>query len=220
MQNGVNEAVPQHLVSLIRNYERKEQPQQAVASVRPVHREAQTSFLQRVADLLLPSPGAMAAAAGALVVGIAIGTVMNSDAFAPAPAASPQLVGWHAPDSALGTLLQGSASGAWVAVAQNDPSATFKGVLSFRTKDGAYCRQYSIRRAGVDAVQGVACRNPTRGWRDVIRVAVKAGASGGIKAAAESAAPHQIDSTVDSMIAGDYLGPKQEEQLIGQGWRQ
>ncbi len=69
-------------------------------------------------------------------------------------------------------------------------------------------------------MQGVACRKQNQAWADVIRVAVKAGASGGIKAAAESAAPQQIDKTVDGMIAGDFLGPQEEKRLIRQGWRQ
>ena len=209
----VNETVPQHLVSLIRNYDLKPQPQRTFAPTR-------SGWLQRLSELLSPSPAVMAGVAGAFVIGLAVGALMSSDAFVPDASENQQLVGWHTPDSPLGTHLEGSAGGSWIAVAQNDPSTTFKGVLSFRKSDGGYCRQYLVRRADAGAIQGVACRGKQRGWTDVIRIAVKAGASGGVKAAAVKDATKQIDSVVDGLIAGDFLGAQDEQRLIKHGWQQ
>lgn len=217
-----HDAVPEHLVSLVRNYDQQGRSQSVVTATPPARGKRFGGFLRRLSESLSAPPFVMAGVTGAFVVGIAFGTMLSADLItpvAPHSTGSGHLIGWHAPHSTLGAALDSSPSGTQVQIARNDgTSTTFKGVLSFRSQDGAYCRQYLVQRTDGNAAQGVACRKENHGWNDVVRVATKVAKQRGIKPASNEA-DRQIDMTVDGMIAGDVLGVQDEKRLIGQGWR-
>ncbi len=216
-----HDAVPERLVSLVRNYDQKSRSQRVVTATPSVRGKSFGGFLRRLSDSLSAPPFVMAGVTGALVCGIAIGTMLSADKVGTVgsqSARSGHLIGYHAPHSTLGAALESSLSGSQMQLARHDgTSTTFEGLLSFRSQDGAYCRQYLVQRSDGNAAQGLACRENERGWTDVVRVATKVGKKGVFKPAS-GGGKKQIDMIIDGMIAGDVLGVQDEERLIGRGW--
>lgn len=98
-------------------------------------------------------------------------------------------------------------------------------ILSFRSQDSRYCRQYRIKSASVGRYAGLACRGepvkaglPT--WRVIVqeRVSPHAAAREGYRPASGPDSP-AVDMAVGRMIYGDVLGPNDEAGLIGNAWR-
>lgn len=98
-------------------------------------------------------------------------------------------------------------------------------ILSFRSRDSRYCRQYKIESASVGRVTGLACRDPADGrargvWRVIAQeqVSPHVGGPDVFRPASGPDAP-SIETAVSRLIDGDVLGPNDEADLIGRGWR-
>jgi hypothetical protein len=83
--------------------------------------------------------------------------------------------------------------------------------VSFATRDGGYCRSFSV---GADA--GLACRDGD-GWR--IPVLDKAGASGGAYRQASSGMPPAVLDAIDERIAGTTMDAAAERAARERGWK-
>ncbi len=94
-----------------------------------------------------------------------------------------------------------------------DAGTVVKVGLSFRNRDGQYCRTFDL--AGANTA-GLACRDETV-WR--IAVASAHGAGGGEVRQAGSEVSPAILGAIESMIDGDALGPDEEAQARAEHWR-
>jgi hypothetical protein len=89
--------------------------------------------------------------------------------------------------------------------------------LSFRARDGDYCRTFSVMQAA--SVSGVACREG-QAWaiRAVVIGPPHAAASGDYRTAA-SALPEPVMDAVNDLIAGAPLDAQAEAKARASGWR-
>jgi hypothetical protein len=93
-------------------------------------------------------------------------------------------------------------------LASDAPGAVRIG-LSFVSRDGGYCRTFSMTRSDIS---GLACRN-SDGW------AIATTAQGGGGEVRMASAPAPILAAVDAMIAGEPLDRTEETKARAQGWR-
>jgi hypothetical protein len=108
----------------------------------------------------------------------------------------------------LGLALERTESGKDAALVALRP------VLSFKSKDAAWCRQYELRYAARQASHGLACRNDGGRW-DV--VAATPPAAIGTRPAG-SGHRKAIDDLVTAMMSDQPLSRSDEAARIGQGW--
>jgi hypothetical protein len=88
-----------------------------------------------------------------------------------------------------------------------------RAVLTFRTKDGGYCREYEV--AGPQGqFQGLACRQAGGHWT-VEAQAAQGAAAAGTHAAGQSEA---LDRVAESRMEGDAFGESEEKAAIQRGW--
>jgi len=97
-------------------------------------------------------------------------------------------------------------------------------VLSFRSNDGRYCRQYKIQSKALGQTAGLACRSDETNGRDgTWRVVVHSESSphaaqpGEFRPASGSGSP-AVDAAVNALIEGDVLEPSDEAELIAKDW--
>ena len=98
-------------------------------------------------------------------------------------------------------------------------------VLSFRSNDKRFCRQYKIESASFGGFAGLACRGDAARadygtWRVIMhaQASPRPAAPGTFRPAAAPQSP-SVDAAVTSLIDGDVLGPNDEAELIGNAWR-
>lgn len=84
--------------------------------------------------------------------------------------------------------------------------------LSFKAKDGRWCRSFSTAAAA-----GLACREPDGAWA-LQQVAAVAAAPSGMRQAASSLPPTVL-AAVDAAMAGEALNAEQEKAARDKGWR-
>jgi hypothetical protein len=85
-------------------------------------------------------------------------------------------------------------------------------VLTFRAKDGRFCRQFWAAAAGL---AGVACRDDN-GWR-IEELSAEADPAGGDRAPAGTDSP--VERAVTLIGVDQSLDLTQEARLIASGWR-
>ncbi|MES1159005.1 MAG: NepR family anti-sigma factor [Terricaulis silvestris] len=188
----LKEPVPDRLRALLHDVETKEPPVAANSNVvdlnaaRPRRRFSAQSI------------GALAAC---LIGGVLVGRLM-----APEPMfvqSAGQLRAGAALTRVLDTRLASAAENA---------SADLRVRVSFRNKDGQFCRTFEGRAEG--GVQGLACRDGDA-WS--IRVATATPHTGGDYTQAGD--NPIVMNMVDALIQGDPLDAQQEEQARQHGWK-
>jgi len=89
--------------------------------------------------------------------------------------------------------------------------------LSFRTRDGTYCRSFLLR--GSSALAGVACRDQGE-WRLQVLAGTALGAAPeGAYRPAAAAMPAAVTQAVDALITGEPLDGPAEAAARDRGWR-
>lgn len=211
------DAVPERLVALVQDYDLGAQPHGTARPRKLNFGSGMERLRRRFADAVVAPQFALAGIAAAFALGLALGvTLPNGPATTQSPTGE-MLVGWHPAGSGLGAALEAKSSGARVAIGQAGGVAiAFRGVLSFRSKAGEFCRQYRLEPSDGRAQLGVACRRDRGGWKDVIRVT---GAKVGALKPAVSVATQQVDQTIDRLIAGNVMDGSNEARMIAAGWR-
>ena len=103
--------------------------------------------------------------------------------------------------------------------------ATAIPLMSFRTEDGQFCREYEMLvsfQGSVSSTIAIACRGADQGWTDEILVVSKqsddAGEQGGYEAAS-GAGQAALDGFIAEIMQGDTLSEAEERRLIEDGWR-
>jgi hypothetical protein len=135
--------------------------------------------------------------AAALVLGTTIGTRINTSGGGE----TDRLVATGAIAQALDRQLASAPSGA-VAVQ-----------ISFKAKDGRYCRSFSTA-----ATAGLACREADGAWALRQVAAIEAPAGVAMRQAA-TALPPAVLAAVDASMAGAALNAEQERAARDAGWR-
>ncbi len=142
------------------------------------------------------------AAWGGMAASLVLGTVIGTR-LAPSGVEGPdRLVATGAIAKALDQQLASAPTGGTVAVQ-----------VSFKAKDGRFCRSFST-----NASAGLACREADGAWALQQVAAIKAAPAGGMRQAASSLPPSVL-SAVDDLMAGDALDPAQEQAARDAGWR-
>ena len=144
---------------------------------------------------------------------------------------------WQAERTSGSAAVARSADGVTVAVGQlhaalesvpsiamkeitSDPASKFVPTLTFKSKDGGYCRQFAIVGTSVQYETGVACRQTDGNWSIEAMVSAVRRAKEQSQAyrAAGLVAPPEIEAKVDELIQGTAL-VDEEPGLLENKWR-
>jgi hypothetical protein len=116
--------------------------------------------------------------------------------------------GGLAEEASLGLALEKTESGKDAAVLALRP------VLSFRSKDSAWCRQFELRYAAKQASHALACRNDSGRW-----TVVAATPPAAIATRPAGSEPRKvIDELVTARMGDQPLSRSDETAMIGKGW--
>ncbi len=148
------------------------------------------------------------AASIALLVGIGLGyglvpNLSRGDAL--------QFAGLIDASDPLFTVIDSGVSGDSVTIGRTQVTP----ILSFRSVEGAYCREFSGKNEVV-GIHAVACREEAV-WRVKIAVADSPILSSGSFSPA-AGANSALEDYIDSLIDGDVLAPDVESRLLERGW--
>jgi len=149
-----------------------------------------------------PQGGALAAS---LVVGALLGPLLLHPPAGPVTTRDGRLL-------AAGALAQALSQ----QLASTQPAdAAVRIGLSFRRRDGAYCRSFLLRAPS--PLAGVACREPDAWRMQVLAAAAPGAAAGGYRPAA-AAMPAAVTQAVDALIAGEPFDAAAEAAARGRAW--
>ena len=141
------------------------------------------------------------AAWGGMAAALLLGTLLGTRLAPPGEDGQGRLVASGAVARALDRQLA-SAPGGAVAVQ-----------VSFKARDGRYCRSFSTAEAA-----GLACREPDGAWALQQLATVEAGPGGGMRQAASSLPPAVL-AAIDARMAGEALNAEQERAARDAGWQ-
>lgn len=214
----LNQPVPPHLLDLVRNADVKQRP---------------AGLMQRIAARLRGDAGlfaaprlglAAASTTAALVVGIGLGTWLNSGPRAPS---ADRLALLSIEDNhlwahgALEDALERVGSGeskSW----EETPGEAGKivPVLTFKDRAGQFCREYAVTASREASAVGIACRRDTGKWSIEIHTAQPADATGAAPfRPASGRGIERLNALMTEMSDGEPLTLDQEEAAIRNDWR-
>ena len=150
------------------------------------------------------------AASVALGAGVALGLLIANPARM-APAGGVMLAGAISPADALSAALNETPSGERVEIAG---ARTASMVLSFKSADGEYCREFKLESAE-SAARAIACRN---GGNWAVKIAAAEDKDAGGYATAASGVSAAFDAGAVALGAGNPLDRAREDALLQTGW--
>jgi hypothetical protein len=169
-------------------------PERLSAAVRPPSAEVVNFADRRAQKWSTREWGAMAASVAAgLLIGVGVMTTQ-------APLITASDGGFEA---------RGALAEALDTQLASDESSVVRIGLSFASRDGAYCRTFSVTRSNTS---GLACRE---GGSWMIAMTAQGG-GGEVRMAG---APEAILTAVDELIVGEPLDRSAEEEVRARGWR-
>jgi hypothetical protein len=122
------------------------------------------------------------------------------------------------PDTPLQGVLELSPSAEMVKVPAEH--AEMRAVLTFRSKDGRYCREFEVMAAS-GGTTGIACRDGGD-WRAEVMLSSAAAppsnSNSYTPAAAESDSP-AIADVAERLMEGDPLSAQEEARVLASGWQ-
>ena len=197
----LKEPVPERLTALVSpdDEETAELPVIPLAERRSQKERRAANMPAAAARPRLPQWAAIAAS---VAIGVLVGLFLLREPAEPWEESDAGLVARGDLDRALTTELAGEAKFAAVRVG-----------ISFRNRDGAYCRSFHLQREA--PLAGVACREGGE-WRlPVLTAAVKQ--EGELRTAA--AMPMAVLQAIDASIVGDPLDAPAEAAARDAGWQ-
>jgi hypothetical protein len=119
------------------------------------------------------------------------------------------------PDTSLHRVLESAPSAQEINVPTE--GAAMRAVLTFRAKDGRFCREFEIRAASGGSA-GIACRAHGE-WRTEVLVSAAATPrdSNYYTPAGQSDEP-AVAEVVERLIQGDPLGAEEEARILASRW--
>ena len=92
-------------------------------------------------------------------------------------------------------------------------------VLTFRSNESRFCRQYKIELSDSRRYVGLACRTDRKQWRVIVHLEIDPRMSSpGLYRPASTSGSAAVDAAVNVLIAGEALGPDPESALIENEW--
>ena len=122
------------------------------------------------------------------------------------------------PDRSQGSLVEASLAAALERTQSGRDAAAVavRPVLSFKSRNATWCRQYEIRYGTRQVSHGLACR--TSGGRWSVVSLTPPGPVGLMPAGSDARAA--VDNLVTAMMGGQPLSNADEAAMIGKGWPQ
>jgi hypothetical protein len=120
------------------------------------------------------------------------------------------------PDSPLHGVLESSPSANALDVPTHD--ASMRAVLTFRAKDGRFCREFEIL-ASSGGSTGIACRDQGAWRAEVLLSAAPTPTSSTHYTPAGQSDDAAVAQVVERLIEGDPLSAQQEARVLANGWR-
>lgn len=223
------EPVPARLLSAINEFPNEIPMKRPAAGwlatgTKSAARYIQTLLAGGAGDLSL---ACLATACGViLVTGLFIGRATTMFSAGEFPAAGQQTMVQIGPVDAGGTLsrfLASKPSGQpvdWPS-GEGEKGRRFKAVLSFRSKDKRFCRQFSLTSSATatSAVSAIACRRSGAPWQIVSAVLSDNNTAGstGFRTASSAANPEMV-ATLSRLMDEIPLDADEEQSLIDAGW--
>ena len=92
-------------------------------------------------------------------------------------------------------------------------------VLTFRSNESRFCRQYKIELSDSRRYVGLGCRTDRKQWRVIVHLEIDPRMSSpGMYRPASTSGSAAVDAAVNVLIAGEALGPESESALIENEW--
>ncbi|WP_295975702.1 hypothetical protein [uncultured Xanthomonas sp.] len=172
----------------------------------PIHATAQASRPTPLRPRARRRWALPAALAAALLLGLWIAQrqLPQDDAHGPTVAA------------AQGSVAEGALAQALTQQLSGQPQGSVRIGLSFRDRDGRYCRTFALSNANANA--GLACQRDGA-WRVELLVPADERQDGGGMRMAASPMPAAVLQAVDARIAGEALDADGEQRARARGWR-
>lgn len=156
-----------------------------------------------------------ALAAGVILFGLGVATYLIWRAASVSAGGGATALVRIDPDTPLHRVLENTPSAEVInAPAEN---AALRAVLTFRAKDGRYCREFEIL-AGARGATGVACRAQGKWQTEVLISAAAAPSSSNYYTPAGGSDERAVDDAIDHLIQGDPLGAPEEARILASGW--
>lgn len=203
----LDEPVPARLLAAARARPADAPDQDAAVAARP------PSPIQATAQASRPTPlrprarrrwALPAGLAAALLLGLWIAQRQLPQGAAPGPTVA----------ATQGGVAEGALAQALTQQLSGQPQRSVRIGLSFRDRDGHYCRTFAMPRASA----GLACQRDGA-WRVELRVPAGENHDGGGMRMAASPMPAAVLQAVDARIAGEALDADGEQQARAHGWR-
>lgn len=120
------------------------------------------------------------------------------------------------PGTALNRVLETARSAEVINVPAE--GAAVRAVLTFRAKDGRYCREFEVL-AGSGGSTGIACRTDGEWRAEVMLSAAAAPTDSNYYAPAGGSDEPAVAEVAEHLMQGDPLGAQEEARLLASGWR-
>ncbi len=217
------EPAPPHLIEFVMTHG---EGRAAAPRKRHSKQKRRMELLGRWRDALIPAGGVWqvaAASTAALIIGASAGYLVHGAGRVDI-ASSGSLVtlkqGQILAEGALRYVLETRPSGEEVrAMGGSKDSAVVQASLTFKTKQGRYCREYVIATAGAGQYAGLACRKEGGDWALEVHVpqAVKARPDETVLASGTD--EEALNSIIDTKMDGIAFGKDAEDAAIAKGWK-
>ena len=111
-------------------------------------------------------------------------------------------------------------SGSSVDIALSDGKRwMLRPTLSFRAKDGGYCRQYELSEGASHGLAGLYCKGSDGMWRGRFQIAAPVQPRAGKLTPAAGPGSEALEAAVDKLIDGEALNRQEEDLAIAAKWR-
>ncbi|MCI2262667.1 anti-sigma factor family protein [Xanthomonas indica] len=203
----LDEAVPARLLAAARARPTDTPSQDAAVAAlppSPIHATAQASRPTPLRPRARRRWALPAALAAALLLGLWITQRQLPQGAAPGPTVA----------ATQGGVAEGALAQALTQQLSGQPQGSVRIGLSFRDRDGHYCRTFTVPRASA----GLACQRNSA-WRVELLVPADEGGGGGGMRMAASPMPAAVLQAVDARIAGEALDADGEQRARAHGWR-
>jgi anti-sigma factor RsiW len=214
----LREPVPAHLSQFVMSYgkEREEGP----APEGPAFVPARPTRLARLwtawQERLIPQSAGWqlaAASAAVLIVGAGAGLFLRGDGGL-GPNLAALRPGQLLASGVLHHVLETVPGNEDRVAGSTNGATTVRAVLTFRTKEGGYCREYEVV-APQGQFQGLACRQADGRWAVEAHVAQEAAAAGTHVVAHGEV----LDKIAESRMEGDAFSQNEEKAVLRRGWK-
>lgn len=209
---AITDPIPDRIVDVIRAATPIE-PEAGVGREAAARASLGTRLWTRVTDFALLRPLVLT---GTAIAGIAVGWLAGVHlGGVPGAAWRPELVA----SGPMRQVLDATPSGTTVELVLADGSRwTVRPTLSFRDKDGGYCRQYEMASTSSHGLAGLYCRGADGTWRSRVQVVIAAQHRTAKLAPAAGPGSDALEAAVDKLIDGEALSKPEEETAIAAKW--